>query len=230
MGVPTLMITFADNQIKVAADADAAGFAHYLGAFDQISDQEILSAFKTLAQNAPARQEMRSQAIAIIDGAGAQRVAFLIAGHSDLITLRPATADDSEDILRWRNDPDTRSVSMNTDEVAVDTHRAWYAEKLKSPAAILLIGAYAGHKIGFVRYDLNDDVATVSINLNPDWRSLGMGQLILQKAEDFIPPHIDRIEAEIKPGNAASLKAFETAGFMPGHATENSIIYLKRLA
>lgn len=47
--------------------------------------------------------------------------------------LRPARWRDGWRIRRWRNDPDARRSSRNTDRVGVLEHARWYRRALRSP-------------------------------------------------------------------------------------------------
>ena len=41
--------------------------------------------------------------------------------------LRPATDADSADVLRWRNHPEVRAVSLTRHEITEEEHEAWWA-------------------------------------------------------------------------------------------------------
>ena len=47
------------------------------------------------------------------------------------INLRPVTMADAQILYKWRNDPQTRTVSHNQDEIDFDTHLKWLDKKLK---------------------------------------------------------------------------------------------------
>ena len=226
LGVPLLLLTFADNQIQVARDGDRIGFARYLGHYDTLDDAKILSAVNELSRDPAQRQNMREISCNLTDGLGARRIAAAIIAED--VTLRPATQTDSTDILKWRNDPVTREMSLTTEEISPEEHEAWLTKKLASPDTLLLIAEYDGQKAGCLRYDLSDQ-AIVSINLNPAWRGHGLGPAILHRGEAYIPATITSLSAEIKADNAPSIRAFESAGFKLSHKTPNSITYLKSL-
>jgi hypothetical protein len=46
------------------------------------------------------------------------------------VFLRDMLSSDSETVLRWRNDPETRRNSINTAEVTPDEHARWFAKVL----------------------------------------------------------------------------------------------------
>src|SRR5262245_61365913 len=114
------------------------------------------------------------------------------------IRLRPARADDSESVWRWRNDPDTRRASRDTDEVSRSDHERWYAAALSDPKRSNLMAEVGGKACGVVRFDLEEHaLAEISINLSPEFRGRGLGQRILAKAcgYGFEQLELSRIEA-----------------------------------
>jgi len=131
------------------------------------------------------------------------------------LELRPATAEDAEDLLLWRNDEVTRRMSRNTGMVAREDHLKWYASALSDPAKLLLIGCVNGSAIGMARFDLLEPgVWEVSINLDPACRGRGLSRPLLAAALAAIAQRQPtRVVARIKPFNAVSRHLFESLGF-----------------
>jgi len=125
------------------------------------------------------------------------------------VICRAATPDDARDVWEWRNDPLTRAMSRNSDEVAWAGHEAWFLRTLADPATTLLIGEVGGEKVGMVRFDHGPETE-VSINVNPACRGRGYGLALLQAG---IAQVGGEIFAEIKDDNLASRRMFERAGF-----------------
>lgn len=135
---------------------------------------------------------------------------------SNLI-LRIAALEDSLDLFNWRNDPVTREMSRNTDIVLWESHRQWYQKTLTDAKKKILIAENEEGKIGMVRFDYQEipNSAEININLNPSFRGRGFAQSVLNSACDygFSQLGLNRIYAEIKKVNTASIKIFERAGF-----------------
>ena len=135
------------------------------------------------------------------------------------LSIRSALPDDSDDILIWKNDPDSRFFAIDGRIVERHVHEAWYRRSLASKDKFLFIGEIAGEKIGVVRYDRMNAETTfkVSINLNPKWRSRGLGKKLLEDSRPLIAKNLDfkrlKLLAEIKNDNVASVKSFESAGY-----------------
>ncbi len=137
--------------------------------------------------------------------------------------IRPATYQDSDDLFSWRNDPQTRVMSITSDEVSRSDHDGWYSATLSNPKRILFIGELDDNKIGMCRFDIGEDKgATVSINLNPLMRGKGLSVEFLKRSIDTFweVSKID-LNAMIKHDNTASIKCFEKAGFCQKSSDEN---------
>ena len=74
MGLPSLVLTLADNQAPIAVAMDESGVAQSLGWYDRISAADIAAALQRLAQDAPCRNSMTARGQALVDGHGAKRV------------------------------------------------------------------------------------------------------------------------------------------------------------
>lgn len=134
-----------------------------------------------------------------------------------MITVRLATPKDSVDLANWRNDLVTRMMSKNTAPITKNEHIAWLKKMLKSNNHyILMCLDKEGNKVGVVRFDLEENSAVVSINLNPNMRGMGLATTCLKKALCFansIFPTVDIFNAEIKNTNISSIRTFINAGF-----------------
>lgn len=136
------------------------------------------------------------------------------------ITVKPATTEDSRDIWLWRNDPQTRAMSINRDEVEWDNHNRWYLQALSNPDCFLYVGKSGTNSIGVCRFDINsaDITAEVSINLNPAFRGKHLSsQLLAATIDKFWHTNKIDLRAKVKKENTASLKCFESCGFVLDH-------------
>ena len=135
---------------------------------------------------------------------------------SKSVSLREANAEDSECVFAWRNAPDVRCLSINPAEIDRDSHEQWYQQKLKDPNVVFLIGEADGNPIGVLRYEINDDLATVSTYLAPGKPGQGFGSKMLEAGNQWLinyQPAIRIIEAHILQDNKASQSAFKKVGY-----------------
>lgn len=129
------------------------------------------------------------------------------------VNIRPATAGDSDEILRWRNDDVTRAMSLNTEPISAEQHSAWFACLLSNERRLAFVGTVSGHAVGWVRFDPleNQDGFLVSITIAPEARSRGMGsQLLGQALRNLRSRHPKSdVVANVKKNNVASRRLFQ---------------------
>jgi RimJ/RimL family protein N-acetyltransferase len=133
------------------------------------------------------------------------------------ITVSRATENDSKDIWEWRNDELTKQMSITTDSVSWETHSSWYQKSLVNPNRYLYIGFLNdSEKIGMCRFDLdsNTNIAEVSINLIPQYRSKKLSsQLLSQTIAKYLEDKDTDLAATIKKTNIGSIKLFTKCDF-----------------
>lgn len=123
--------------------------------------------------------------------------------------LRLATLDDAPALFEWRNDYETRSASINTDEVPWPDHIAWLTRSLQSRERKIYIAEQDGAPVGTIRLDTSDDGVELSWTVAPRARGRGMAKEMIRRAIGIAGP----CKAAIKAENIASQKAAASAGF-----------------
>ena len=132
---------------------------------------------------------------------------------TDPITIRPAAMDDGELLWNWRNDPAVRRASLTSDKIPLADHLKWYESAVNDPNRQILIADYHGAPAGMVRFDRHDNVATVNILLDPEFRGRSLAKLILAAAIKSFGKKAKRLRAVVKPDNPASLALFRSLSF-----------------
>ena len=149
LGLPTLLITIADNQRPIADQLQSAGAAIALEA-SQIPSPAFQTAIAHLMQ--PENQQRISQAAAqLCDAHGAERVAQHIAqlATHPQAQLRPATAADCARIHAWRNHPSIRAMMFQPDPIPLPQHQAWFAAQLANPSFKMYVYTLGGTPQGY---------------------------------------------------------------------------------
>ena len=152
-----------------------------------------------------------------------------------VVGVRPATEADSVSILAWRNDPATRAMSTNTDEVRWAEHASWYGALLANPARHLLVGWVHGDDddlIGMVRFDRLDTHADVrgrpsatlgadavyemSVNMAPHARGRRLAVPLLRTAANWLQGHAGgaAVVAWTRVENEAMRRSLLGAGYV----------------
>jgi RimJ/RimL family protein N-acetyltransferase len=136
---------------------------------------------------------------------------------SDL-RLRRATAADAAKLWEWRNEPDTRAASFNSEPIAYGDHVRWLETKLRDRKVFMLIALGEGEtEVGYVRLDVHDDAVEVNLSLDRAHRGRRLGTIAIRAATEYAVGalRVRRVTARVKPGNTASIRAFRAAGFTP---------------
>ena len=131
-------------------------------------------------------------------------------------TLRPATREDSDRLLAWRNDPDAVRTSMTGSPVSPGEHALWVDDRLRRPLPRLWIAEVDGIAVGQVRLDVDDQGAgVVSIAVAREHRGRGLAAAMLDALAGIAAgdPNVHRLIARVREDNAPSLRAFRRAGY-----------------
>lgn len=130
------------------------------------------------------------------------------------IRLRTAGLSDGKMLFDWRNDPDTRAASHNTDELNLNDHMRWFKGTLENPKRKLLIAEKGTEPVGTVRIDLDDtgNSAELSWTVAPSARGKGIGKQMVAEVAATEPWCSLSLRAEVKEGNIPSKQIAEAAG------------------
>lgn len=74
MGLPSLVVAIADNQIALVDDLDKRRVAKNLGWHTDLTDQKLLKELSCLMADFPTRSEMSMNGRALVDGLGSERI------------------------------------------------------------------------------------------------------------------------------------------------------------
>lgn len=215
LGLPSIVVVIAENQRATAQALEDYGCAVALAAGPGFAS-ELQQLVTWLSARPAFRRLMSSAGEAVVDGRGVARVATAIA--PPVVTVRPVAAEEARKIWEWRNAPEIRATAVNPAEIQWDDHSAWFARRIIDPQTAMLIGTARGAEVGFVRFDLDGDTATVSIFLAPGQAGRGLGRALLQAGERWIiarHPGIRRFHADVRPENGTSIALFRGADYSP---------------
>ncbi|MEV1294395.1 GNAT family N-acetyltransferase [Pseudonocardia sp. NPDC049635] len=229
VGVPMALVRAADNQAEGYRTVVASGAAAGLGGIDDLAEPEPAGAvLRALLTDPDRRAALARRARTVVDGEGAGRIVDAVAAAvrrgrprrehpspSGLHT-RPATLDDAELLLAWRNDPDTRRNSRSAGEIDLDSHRRWLAGSLDREDRHLLIVSDAAGPVGTVRWDREPAGWEVSITVAPQRRGGGLAGALLRAGEDALRERTGSgtpLIAVVHRDNIASAKLFARAGY-----------------
>ncbi len=215
LGLPSIVISVADNQTALAENLARNGRILYLGEASQVTEDEILKAVQSLLYFPWWHHSLSRRSRELVDGQGCRRLSRILLPEK--IDLRPAEAEDCDKIHAWRNAEITRLYSFSNEEISLAAHRQWFRKILADELSVLLVGERDGQPVGILRYDFSPDMkARVSVYLAPGCHGLGLGSSLIRTGSCWIRqrfPSCKAIQAEVLKENTAGRKAFLTAGF-----------------
>lgn len=227
LGLPTVLVTLANNQRGICDLFDKTGAAVNVGEVDGTFAVRLQTAVSRLMTDPSARLVMASAASALVDGRGAQRVLLAILGevhgrNGVRVTLRLADTSDEVWLLDLQREPGTRAYARNPAVPTLEEHTCWMRRVLADPDVELMLIEADGVAAGMLRLDrLNGDTQPphyeVSIAIGAVHQHKGIASAALELARRFKPDAV--LEAEILSANVASIELFRRAGYIPESAT-----------
>lgn len=150
------------------------------------------------------------------------------------VSLRCATADDVDQVYRWRNNPCIVALSLGQRTVDYETHVKWFNESLTTDQRILrVIQAEHGEPVGLVRLDLVEvNMAEVTIYLDSAHSGRGIGTEVLRAVGGVGRRNwagLDKLIAYIRRDNKPSISAFTKARFQAhGDSSDDTVVAMMK--
>lgn len=122
---------------------------------------------------------------------------------------------DAPDLLRWKNDPDTRQFAIVThDEITADAHAHWMTKALANPDVRIYIVEADGKACGDVRCEIYSRHVEIAIKIDRWFRGHGIGATAINAIGGLIQNEFrSKLIAKIVYGNVASMRLFESCGY-----------------
>lgn len=209
MGVPSVLVAIADNQVRVVDSLAALGAA--LRAPSDVDS--MATALRALASDQSLRCQVAQAASALVDDKGARRLVSILRSYR--INLRDVTPADAALLFQWRNDPLVRAMSFTSTKIAWSSHLHWLEQRIADRDTKMFIGADELGEIGQFRAQREDRRGEVSVSVAGARRGQGAAaELIAAGTRAVISSgYVDACDAFIKPDNVASAAAFSLAGY-----------------
>ena len=215
MGLPSLIITVADNQIGIAEALQQAGAAIHLGWHDEITPNSITETLQKMLYNNERMEDISESGQRLIDGKGGKRILRSMLVSEMQIQL--VKEEDCELLWKWANDPQTRSASFHSNPITWEQHCQWFTDKINSSDCIIyLVSINQNNPFGQVRFDIKKNTAVISLSIAKKFRGIGLSSEMIKQAcvQFFRESKIQTVQALIKEKNMISICAFKKAGFV----------------
>jgi len=141
--------------------------------------------------------------------------------NGEKLSLRPITDADTDDIVRWRNDPEVWKYFLFREPFTPEMHRAWLRTKVQTGKVIqyIIVERETGRSVGSVYYrdiDEKNESAEYGIFIGEAFargRGLGTETARLFTAFGLNVLRLHRISLKVLGGNDIARRSYEKAGF-----------------
>ncbi len=147
-----------------------------------------------------------------------------------MLTFRRANISDVDLYFKWTNDALVRQNSLNTNEVQLTDHIAWFTRKIEDPNVLMYIFLdEENNPVGQVIVEKKNTGTAVGQSVAHEHRGKKYSTEMLTKATDdfLISFPKDTIVSVVKATNIASLKMSKNSGFThvkSGHEEDNVLV------
>lgn len=220
LGVPSILITTPESNSNIIDSLHrhraAVSVAHTTDTGPNRSS-DLVKTIKKLVGDRFRRHSMSRHGMDLVDGKGPKRVLNRMARC--MFSFRPATTSDSELLWQWQNDPESRSVALNSGPISWPVHVEQFQNSLSSDDQEIWLAVNRSNspfgKIG-VCFEPHINRATLDLNLEQKYRGRGTGAVLIEAAAEklFAETDVNEVVGQIRSGNAASEKSFRQAGFI----------------
>lgn len=137
-----------------------------------------------------------------------------------MIKLRKVTMEDAENLLKWKNEEDTRKNSIVTDAlILMEDHVKWLEKTLADANVDFYIIENEGAQLGDVRVERKGAESEISIRMDVSSRGAGL-------ATQIIGLFRGALMAKIRVHNLASMRVFIANGYRPNEYVAEPVPYL----
>ncbi len=142
--------------------------------------------------------------------------------NGDKLSLRPITDADTDDIVRWRNDPEVWRYFLFREPFTPEMHRAWLRDKVAAGRVVqyIITERESGRSVGSVYFrdvDRKNESAEYGIFIGEaDARGRGIGTETARLFTDFglNVLRLHRISLKVLGDNEIARRSYEKAGFV----------------
>lgn len=217
LGLPTLVVTLAENQRPIAAALEKKGLVRWLGHVGTVKSENIKQALQQTIRSADLTA-WSQLCRGLVDGKGANRLATLFSLEPPRnLKVRLARLEDEGLLLRWANEPAVRRNSFHPQPIVREVHQRWFYERLRNMdnCQIYIGESEGGLPVGQVRFDRQEGGWEIDLSLAVEARGVGLGKRLLEAAMLELRKNQAGVQVfgRVKPENTRSCRIFEELGF-----------------
>ena len=143
-------------------------------------------------------------------------------------SLRKVIKADKDLLFNWSNDPDVRKWSFSKRAIAVNEHTIWFEKKYNDPNVLMWIFENNNSPSGLVRVEKDNSEVVLNYLIASQSRGKRLASIMLKMAMIEVRGHWQNVKvlAYTLPGNIASIKSLEKAGFFLDNLSDNKNCYV----
>lgn len=211
---PSVMLVLSENQRLNATEFSRRGYSLVVDEPSRMTDEDLARCLDGVICSYDNRRRMIANMEGAVDGYGPERV--LMSMEENIIWMRRAGISDSDILLKWANDDETRRMSYTPGRISKSIHAAWLHSRLNDSSCLLLIAVdLSNSPVGSVRIDSEGHRGSLSLVVDPSKRGRGYSAQMIAMAcrmGRFVLG-LRSYDAFVKNINKASVRAFEKSGF-----------------
>jgi UDP-2,4-diacetamido-2,4,6-trideoxy-beta-L-altropyranose hydrolase len=183
MGLPSIVVTVADNQVAFTKDLDRDDYIKWLGNADQVDNKIICNALLDAINNSDRLQNQSRKCQELINGKGLQVVSKLLttAPDSETLSVRKAKLTDVSLYWQWENNLVVRKNTIKWQE-----YQEWFNGVLNHTDTVLLLMGSSFCPIGLVLFERSGSHYTISYSLVKYFSKFHLSKKMLSMAVEYL--------------------------------------------
>lgn len=167
MGLPSLVISVAENQIPACKALEASGLIRFLGDQSEVDYEYVKKTTLEMIAEDKSFAAQRTRYQSLVDGVGTDRVTeVLVPSQLPDLNLRRATSDDALNYYMWINEFGGRFDLVDVNSISFQNKSEWLSKKLKDPQNHLFVLEAGNSPVGQIRFEWRGDEAVVEFSLD----------------------------------------------------------------
>lgn len=217
---------YADNQINIFSEFKR------LGAFETAENFTAAAIKHAIEESFKNENQVLPQ---FIDGQSGERILkyFSSFALNEKVVIKKVTSDDLLQTFEWAANQEIRRFFFNSNKVSLQEHTAWFNTRLKNKNCFYFLAYLADEAFGSIRFDVTNQIATVSYLIDPKFHGRGLGTIILIKGVQALLKQtnelIKEIHGEVLLENKASIKVFEKLGYQAELNSNGNLYEFKKI-
>ncbi len=226
LGVPSIIVSIAENQVPTCEKLAREGFVRYLGPQSEVTNESVASAVREFLKTQSALRASSVKSQIVVDGKGCMRVAEAMCPTSvGELKVRLATTHDCIDYFNWANDPQVRENSLDSADIEWTRHQNWFTEKINSESTEMYVLEASDLPVGQIRFEIVDKTAEINYSLDELVRGRGWAATAVEVAiKAFRIQNSHLLKAQVKKANVRSWSVFRTLGFVETSINNSEIL------